>query len=103
MGNTHTDSQEEWTVAFWLDPISSPHHSLLRPPWPGPHSPAALGNGGHDLMAGTERLGPGLHAGMPQQMRGLLMPGAQYRLRLGTKGPAEWHAGQRGGRGIRNK
>lgn len=52
-------------------------------------------------MAGTDRPGPGLHAGSLQQMLGFFMSGAQHRLRLGTEGPAGGHAGQSGwGEGL---
>lgn len=52
-------------------------------------------------MAGTDGPGPGLHAGSLQQMLGFFMPGAQHGLRLGTEGPAAWHAGQSGlGEGL---
>ena len=75
--------------------------SPYRPAWPGPHSPAAQGKGGHDVMAGTDGPGPGLHAGSLQQLLGFFMPGAQHGLRLGTEGPAAWHAGQSGwGEGL---
>lgn len=83
-------------MAFWLGPISSlPQPSQASRP--GPHSPAALGHGGHDVVAGTEGPGPGSHAGTLQQVLGILVPGApQHGLRLRSKGPAGWHTDQSG-------
>lgn len=84
-------------MPFGLGPVSSPCRSPLRPAWPRPHSPAALGHGGHDIMAGTEGPSPGFHAGTLQLVLGFLMRGApQHGLRLGSRGPAGWHAGQSG-------
>lgn len=39
-------------------------------------------------MAGSEGLGPGLHASMLSQMLGSLIPGTQNRLQLGNADPA---------------
>ena len=47
-------------------------------------------------MAGTDRPGPGLHAGSLQQMLGFFMPGAQHGLQLGTEGRAGGCVGQSG-------
>lgn len=80
------------------------HFGWVPPAWPGPHSPAALGNGGHDIMAGTKGSGPGLHAGTLQQVLGFLMPGApRHRLRLGSKGPEGGTRAREGGGEIRRK
>lgn len=89
---------------IWLDPIFFSCRSPYRPAWPGPHSPAAQGKGGHDVVAGTDRPGPGLHAGSLQQMLGFFMPGAQHGLRLGNQGPCRGAHGQsRWGEWIRRK
>ena len=90
---THTHRQKgRLAEAFWPGLKSS-----LWPAWLRPHSPAALVSGGHNIMAGTEGPGPGLHAGTLQQVLGFLVPGTpQHGLWLGSKGPAEWCTGQSG-------
>ena len=94
--SSHTDQQGGVRAGILAGSHLFSCRSPYQPAWPGPHSPAAQGKGGHDVMAGTDRPGPGLHAGSLQQMLGFFMPGAQHGLQLGTEGPAGGCVGQSG-------